>query len=116
MRTKHVFGGGFALLALIVLTGVPAMLEGNAAIAPPGDPMLDRQAHDAGDGVCSAEVGTTDAEPALPGDAEEAACARCPDGSPQCWSDKQCDDFCGGKGYGDCVRINSCYQCCLCAL
>lgn len=54
----------------------------------------------------------------VPGTAElvAAACSRCPNGTPQCWSDKSCDTFCGGKGFGSCVRINSCYKCCACAL
>jgi hypothetical protein len=116
MTSKHLFGGIFALLALIVLTGVPVMLEGNTTVATPAVPGVDRQVVDTGEGLCSADAAPMDAVPAFPGEMEEAACSRCPDGSPQCWSDKQCDSFCGGKGYGDCVRINSCYQCCLCAL
>ena len=47
--------------------------------------------------------------------AEAATCSRCPDGTPQCWGDRQCDNLCGGKGLGACVRINSCYKCCSCA-
>ncbi len=53
-------------------------------------------------------VGAFEAEPA-------SSCSRCPVGVPQCWRDRDCDRFCGGKGQGVCERINSCYKCCLCA-
>jgi hypothetical protein len=70
---------------------------------------------DGPDAVCVDPSEGVGAQALGPG-AEAAACSRCPDGSPQCWGDKQCDSVCGGKGTGDCVRINSCYKCCYCAL
>ena len=43
---------------------------------------------------------------------EEAACSPCPN---RCWRDRDCDSFCGGKGLGACVQVNSCCRSCSCA-
>jgi hypothetical protein len=42
---------------------------------------------------------------------EEVACSPCPN---RCWRDRDCDSFCGGKGLGACVQINSCCRSCSC--
>lgn len=42
---------------------------------------------------------------------EMAACSPCPN---RCWRDRDCDSFCGGKGFGACVQINSCCRSCSC--
>jgi hypothetical protein len=93
---------------LIAVAGYPA-LTASSETSPPSVAVVDLQAPPTEDGTCSAD----DFSPTP--DAEEVACSRCPDGSPSCWTDKQCDSVCGGKGSGICERINSCYKCCLCA-
>ncbi len=97
MNRKQVVGGIFVLVVLIAAVGYAPIVSSDASVAPPSTPALE-------------------AAPLVSVDLEEAACSRCPNGSPQCWSDKQCDTLCGGKGLGACVRINSCYKCCSCAL
>jgi hypothetical protein len=96
----------FVLVALVSFAGYPvaqvAQQPAGSTLAPaPEDSSIVQEAL-----TC---------EMSSPSTSEEtAACSRCPDGSPQCWGDKQCDTFCGGKGLGACVRINSCYKCCSC--
>jgi hypothetical protein len=109
MNRRHLVASLFVAV-LIAAAGYPALSSWTAAVAPPPAPIADLQAPAAEDGICPA-----DGFPAAP-EAEEAACSRCPDGTPQCWGDKQCDPYCGGKGKGVCERINSCYKCCLCAV
>lgn len=33
----------------------------------------------------------------------------------RCFKDSHCDAFCGGKGFGVCVQVNSCCNQCFCA-
>lgn len=124
MNRRHLVGSLFVAI-LIAAAGYPALTSRSASVGPPPAPLADLQAPLAEDGACAADLQGADVLVAeAPGAArdfspasemEEAACSRCPDGSPQCWSDKQCDSVCGGKGTGACTRINSCYKCCLCA-
>lgn len=65
--------------------------------------------------VCRAGDPAELGAPSAPWATEAAACSRCPIGTPQCFRDRDCDSFCGGKTLGACVRINSCYKCCSCA-
>jgi hypothetical protein len=116
MNTKHVLGGLFVLVVLIAAGGYAAVVGPGASSAYTSAPALEAPPPASEDGVCSGITLPDQDQSLVPANPEEAACGRCPDGSPQCWSDKQCDTFCGGKGFGDCVRINSCYQCCYCAL
>lgn len=116
MIRKHVVGGIFVLVVLIAAVGFAPIFPSNASVASPSAPALAAAPLASEDGVCPTVSLPGEDRLLVSVELEEAACSRCPDGSPQCWSDKQCDTLCGGKGLGACVRINSCYKCCSCAL
>lgn len=65
--------------------------------------------------ACATDASALEEGAAASGGEMTSSCSRCPVGVPQCWRDRDCDRFCGGKGQGVCERINSCYKCCLCA-
>ena len=116
MNRKQVVGSIFVLVVLIAAVGYAPIVSSNASVAPPSTPALEAAPLPSEDGVCLTNPLPGEDRLLVSVDLEEAACSRCPNGSPQCWSDKQCDTLCGGKGLGACVRINSCYKCCSCAL
>jgi hypothetical protein len=116
MNRKQVVGSIFVLVVLIAAVGYAPIVSPNASVAPPSAPALEAGPPASEDGVCTTNPLPGEDRLLVSADLEEAACSRCPNGSPQCWSDKQCDTLCGGKGLGACVRINSCYKCCSCAL
>lgn len=123
MKRPHTLVGALLLCTLVVAAyPILSASEDPAPQAEPSTTAHETQASQAasepadGTQICRADgaepAPAIEAAPSL----EATSCARCPDGSPMCWSDKQCDTFCGGKGFGACTRINSCYRCCLCAL
>ena len=116
MDRKHVVGGIFVLVVLIAAVGFAPIIPSSASVAPSSAPAVVTPPLASEDGVCSMDPLPGEDRRLVSVDLEEAACSRCPNGSPQCWGDKQCDTLCGGKGLGACVRINSCYKCCSCAL
>ena len=116
MNRKHVVGGIFVLVVLIAAVGYAPIVSSNASVATPSTPALEAASLASEDSDCLANPLPGEDRLLVSVDLEAAACSRCPNGSPQCWGDKQCDTLCGGKGTGACVRINSCYKCCSCAL
>lgn len=108
MKRTHLAG---TLFVVILIAAVYPAITSSSHDPVGTAPVVDLQAAATEDALC-ADPGFSAAP-----EAETVACSRCPDGSPQCFSDKQCDTLCGtGKGTGVCQRINSCYKCCLCAV
>ena len=114
MKKNGVLGGFFVLAILLAAAGYSTLVAMNAGPTVAVEPVAEVAAAD--DGDCAAGLEPAEDGSSVSVAATDAACARCPDGSPMCYSDKSCDKFCGGKGFGACVQINSCYKCCYCAL
>ena len=112
MDRKSMLGTVFTLVILVAAGSLAAFVGTDTNPVPGATQTLQPQS------PSTQQVAFSDnprAESAASLATESSACSRCPDGSPSCWSNKQCDSYCGGKGLGQCVQINSCYRCCYCA-
>jgi len=96
------------LMSLFILVAAhtgPGALPTDTELAPQAPAVLSEYGSPSADSIACAIVDST---PPM----EEIACSPCPN---RCWRDRDCDSFCGGKGLGACVQINSCCRSCSCA-